>query len=142
MTVNLNKVSKIYCSQRERTPLLTACSSSFARQWIAVAAETDGKAIEFGDRLQFGISAPSAIVMADTALHFGYVAQTIINSIDVDDFEEGIEKLRAFIPDTTLVAALDVVDRDRVLRYKTPWGRSHYEVFGSTLLSFSGNLSA
>ncbi|KAI6134494.1 hypothetical protein EDD17DRAFT_1492744, partial [Pisolithus thermaeus] len=58
--------------------------------------------------------------------------------------EEGIEKLRAFIPDTTLVAALDVVDRDRgrelliertlwiVLRYKTPWGRSHYEVFGST----------
>ncbi|KAI6119880.1 hypothetical protein EDD16DRAFT_1479852, partial [Pisolithus croceorrhizus] len=66
--------------------------------------------------------------------------------------EEGIDKLRAFIPDTTLVAALDVVDRDRgrcpwsadyrdlftertswiVLRYKTPWGRSHYEIFGST----------
>lgn len=71
--------------------------------------------------------------MAETALlHFGYVAQTVINSIDLDNLEEGIDQLRAFIPDTTLVAALDVVDRDRVLRYKAPWGRSHYEVFGST----------
>ncbi|KAI6157768.1 hypothetical protein BKA82DRAFT_4061113 [Pisolithus tinctorius] len=70
--------------------------------------------------------------MAETALHFGYIVQTIINSIDMDNLEEGIDKLRAFIPDTTLVAALDVVDRDRVLRYKTTWGRCHYEVFGST----------
>lgn len=70
--------------------------------------------------------------MAETALHFGYIVQTIINSIDMDNLEEGIDKLRAFIPDTTLVAALDAVDRDRVLRYKTTWGRCHYEVFGST----------
>lgn len=51
--------------------------------------------------------------MAETALHFGYIVQTIINSIDMDNLEEGIDKLRAFIPDTTLVAALDAVDRDR-----------------------------
>ncbi|KAF8844364.1 hypothetical protein BDN67DRAFT_895286, partial [Paxillus ammoniavirescens] len=46
--------------------------------------------------------------------------------------EEGIDKLRTLFPDTTIVAALDLVDRDSVLKYRTPWARCHYEVFSST----------
>ncbi|KAF9241535.1 hypothetical protein BU15DRAFT_87128 [Melanogaster broomeanus] len=60
------------------------------------------------------------------------------------EVEEGIDKLRALFPDNTIVAALDLVDRDNgcsltslvvapsVLKYRTPWGRCHYEVLGST----------
>ncbi|KAH7888730.1 hypothetical protein F5I97DRAFT_1803291, partial [Phlebopus sp. FC_14] len=46
--------------------------------------------------------------------------------------DESVEMLHALLPDGTVVAALDLVDRDSVLKYKTSWGRCHYEVLGST----------
>ncbi|KIJ61331.1 hypothetical protein HYDPIDRAFT_189619 [Hydnomerulius pinastri MD-312] len=70
--------------------------------------------------------------MSETGLHLGHVVQAVLGSIHEDSFEEGLEKLRALFPDTTIVAALDLVDRDNVLKYKTQWGRCHYEVLGST----------
>jgi len=69
--------------------------------------------------------------MAETTLHLGHVVQAVINSVDIDnrkeakpDFgskhshltssivEEGVDKLRSLFPDATLLAALDLVDRD------------------------------
>ncbi|KAF9227410.1 hypothetical protein BS17DRAFT_464135 [Gyrodon lividus] len=70
--------------------------------------------------------------MSAPTLHFGHIVQAVISSIQEDSFEEGIDKLRALFPDTMIVAALDLVDRDNVLKYRTPWGRCHYEVLGST----------
>ncbi|KAH8119556.1 hypothetical protein DFH11DRAFT_1849314 [Phellopilus nigrolimitatus] len=46
--------------------------------------------------------------------------------------EDSIQKLRHFFPDNLLLAALDLIDRERVMRLKTQWGRSFYEVHGST----------
>ncbi|KAI0730327.1 hypothetical protein C8Q72DRAFT_823798 [Fomitopsis betulina] len=57
----------------------------------------------------------------------------VIESIRADTFdEEGLEKLRFLFPDTLLLAALDLIDRDNVVKYKTPWGSIQYEVYGST----------
>ncbi|KAI0662339.1 hypothetical protein C8Q70DRAFT_910210, partial [Cubamyces menziesii] len=35
-------------------------------------------------------------------------------------------------PETLLLGALDLIDRDSVIVYKPPWGRPQYEVLGST----------
>ncbi|KAG8213884.1 hypothetical protein J3R82DRAFT_10628 [Butyriboletus roseoflavus] len=59
-----------------------------------------------------------------------HVVQDVVSSIDEDSLEEGIDKLRALFPDTTLLAALDLVDRESVLKYldavgeiplRSPW---------------------
>lgn len=77
-------------------------------------------------------AAPCTHQMAETTLHLGHVVQAVINSVDIDNLEDGVDKLRSLFPDATLLAALDLVDRDSVMRYKTTWGRYHYEVRGST----------
>ncbi|KLO19454.1 hypothetical protein SCHPADRAFT_818009 [Schizopora paradoxa] len=46
--------------------------------------------------------------------------------------EDDLQKLRQFFPYNLLLAALDLVDRDRVTEYQTTWGRSFYDVYGST----------
>ncbi|EGO00080.1 hypothetical protein SERLA73DRAFT_52884 [Serpula lacrymans var. lacrymans S7.3] len=43
-----------------------------------------------------------------------------------------LERLRSIFPETTIVAALDLVDRACVIKYTSPWGRSYFEVLGST----------
>ncbi|KAG2150570.1 hypothetical protein DEU56DRAFT_35792 [Suillus clintonianus] len=67
-------------------------------------------------------------------LHLRHVLQASIRAFDSDDesFEEGIEMLRAVLPDAMIVAALDIIDREGVMKYKTSWGRHHYEVLGTT----------
>jgi len=70
--------------------------------------------------------------MSTTTPSLGHVVQAVVSAIDEDSLEEGIDKLRALFPDTTLLAALDLVDRESVLKYRTPWGRCYYEVLGST----------
>ncbi|KAI0744217.1 hypothetical protein C8Q80DRAFT_1185610 [Daedaleopsis nitida] len=45
---------------------------------------------------------------------------------------DALEKLRFFFPETLLLGALDLIDRDSVIEYRTAWGRPHYEVLGST----------
>ncbi|KAG1742811.1 hypothetical protein EDB19DRAFT_1633661 [Suillus lakei] len=49
-----------------------------------------------------------------------------------DVVDEGIAMLRAVLPDATIIAALDIIDREGVMKYKTSWGRHHYEVLGTT----------
>ncbi|TCD64188.1 hypothetical protein EIP91_004464 [Steccherinum ochraceum] len=49
-----------------------------------------------------------------------------------DDFEEFLEKLRFFFSENLVLAALDLVDRENVIRLSTPWGYSHFEILGST----------
>ncbi|KAI0746022.1 hypothetical protein C8Q76DRAFT_607010, partial [Earliella scabrosa] len=49
--------------------------------------------------------------------------------------DDSLEKLRFFFPETLLLGALDLIDRDNgehLIEYKTPWGRPQYEVLGST----------
>ncbi|KAH7914106.1 hypothetical protein BJ138DRAFT_1080115 [Hygrophoropsis aurantiaca] len=60
------------------------------------------------------------------------IAEAIILSFSEEEFEASIEKLQVILPDATIIAALDLVDRDNVIKYTTPWGRCHYEVLGST----------
>ncbi|KAI0762101.1 hypothetical protein BD413DRAFT_585527 [Trametes elegans] len=52
------------------------------------------------------------------------------DTLTVDD---AVEKLRFIFPETLFLGALDLVDRDSVLVYKTAWGRPQYEVLGSTV---------
>jgi len=61
------------------------------------------------------------------------VAEAVIASIKPGILgDEAVQKLRSLFPDTLILAALDLVDRDSVIKYTSPWGRSHYEVLGST----------
>jgi len=48
--------------------------------------------------------------------------------------DENWEKLRFFLPDNLILAALDLIDRDNVVKYCAPWGRVQYEVLGSTAM--------
>ncbi|KDQ57442.1 hypothetical protein JAAARDRAFT_95096, partial [Jaapia argillacea MUCL 33604] len=45
--------------------------------------------------------------------------------------DESIEKLRFFAPDNMLLAALDLIDRESVIKYISS-ASTHYEVSGST----------
>lgn len=78
----------------------------------------------------------------------------LYNSSPTDDdaFNDLLDRLRFFLPDNLILAALDLIDRDSgepflgfvgspfyvvragipVIKYITPWGRSQYEVLGST----------
>ncbi|KAH9839295.1 uncharacterized protein C8Q71DRAFT_505589 [Rhodofomes roseus] len=58
---------------------------------------------------------------------------TVLESIRPDTFDEdGLEKLRFLFSDTLVLAALDLIDRESVIKYKKPWGGIQYEVYGST----------
>ncbi|KIP03375.1 hypothetical protein PHLGIDRAFT_243133 [Phlebiopsis gigantea 11061_1 CR5-6] len=46
--------------------------------------------------------------------------------------EEYIDRLKFFFDDNLLLAALDLVDRDNVIKFNTVWGHSKYQVLGST----------
>ncbi|OJA08682.1 hypothetical protein AZE42_01174 [Rhizopogon vesiculosus] len=54
------------------------------------------------------------IEAAQSKLHLRHVLQASIQVFDSDEesFEEGVEMLRAVLPDTTIIAALDLIDRD------------------------------
>ncbi|KAI8993887.1 hypothetical protein BD414DRAFT_411680 [Trametes punicea] len=56
----------------------------------------------------------------------------VIQDLTTDTVNDSLEKLRFFFPETLLLGALDLIDRESVIVYKTPWGRSQYEVLGST----------
>ncbi|KAI0320791.1 hypothetical protein OF83DRAFT_1162215 [Amylostereum chailletii] len=43
-----------------------------------------------------------------------------------------MDKLSFFFPDTLLLAALDLVDRESIVKLVSPWDKCHFEVFGST----------
>ncbi|KAG2113757.1 uncharacterized protein F5147DRAFT_33410 [Suillus discolor] len=46
--------------------------------------------------------------------------------------EEHIEMLRSVLPDTTIIAALDIIYREDVIKYKTSCSQHHCEVLGIT----------
>ncbi|KIJ49557.1 hypothetical protein M422DRAFT_204963 [Sphaerobolus stellatus SS14] len=46
--------------------------------------------------------------------------------------DDSLQALRSLLPDSLIVAALDLIDRAQVLKYNTPWGRHFYKVTGST----------
>ncbi|RPD54735.1 hypothetical protein L226DRAFT_612944 [Lentinus tigrinus ALCF2SS1-7] len=60
------------------------------------------------------------------------ILDQVLEGFTMDTIDDSIEKLRFFFPETLLLAALDLIDRDSVILYKSPWGRPQYEVLGST----------
>ncbi|KAH8994733.1 hypothetical protein EDB86DRAFT_2851699 [Lactarius hatsudake] len=46
--------------------------------------------------------------------------------------DEAVEKLGVLFSDQLLLAALDLIDRDCVIKYVSPWGRHHFSVLGMT----------
>jgi len=68
-----------------------------------------------------------------SSLELSAITEAVIASITPGVLsDETIQKLRFLFPDTLILAALDLVDRESVIKYTSPWGRSHYEVLGST----------
>ncbi|KAH9985809.1 hypothetical protein BJV74DRAFT_846362 [Russula compacta] len=45
--------------------------------------------------------------------------------------DEAIEKLSTLFSEQLLLAALDLIDRDCVVKYISPWDRSHISVLGT-----------
>ncbi|KAH9942476.1 uncharacterized protein BXZ73DRAFT_97885 [Epithele typhae] len=71
--------------------------------------------------------------MADTSgPEFKVILQQVLDEFNEETFEDSLLKLRFFFAETLLLAALDLVDRDSVIMYRTPWGRPQFEVLGST----------
>ncbi|OJT06964.1 Zinc finger SWIM domain-containing protein 7 [Trametes pubescens] len=58
--------------------------------------------------------------------------EEVIQRMTAETLDDSLEKLRFFFPETLLLGALDLIDRDSVIVYNTPWGRPQYEVLGST----------
>lgn len=56
----------------------------------------------------------------------------VISSVQHNNLDDSLEKLRSFFPEKLLLASLDLIDRECVIKYNLPWGRTMYEVFGST----------
>ncbi|KAJ7593861.1 hypothetical protein C8J56DRAFT_422971 [Mycena floridula] len=46
--------------------------------------------------------------------------------------QEKIQQLQALLPDNLIRAALDLIDRENVVKYSSSWGHVHYEVAGTT----------
>ncbi|KAF9464948.1 hypothetical protein BDZ94DRAFT_1189853 [Collybia nuda] len=57
----------------------------------------------------------------------------------VDHAELGVQsmlddlmtKFRSVLPENVIIAALDIIDKENVIKYSTPWSYPHYEVHGS-----------
>ncbi|KAI0295841.1 hypothetical protein B0F90DRAFT_1132845 [Multifurca ochricompacta] len=61
------------------------------------------------------------------------VIRSILDSIEPGNFsDETIEKLGVLFSEQLLLAALDLIDRDCVIKYILPWGSSHFGVLGLT----------
>ncbi|VDC06435.1 unnamed protein product [Peniophora sp. CBMAI 1063] len=55
----------------------------------------------------------------------------VLSTIGPDSLpQDSLERLSLMFSELVLVAALDYIDRDRVIRIVMPWGRTHYEVLG------------
>jgi len=52
-------------------------------------------------------------------------------SREVPPDEDLLKQLRFFFPDALVLAALDIVDRDGVVRYTSPLQRAQYQVMGT-----------
>ncbi|KAN0135400.1 hypothetical protein V8E53_006679 [Lactarius tabidus] len=61
------------------------------------------------------------------------VLHTILETIEPGNLsDETVEKLGVLFSDQLLLAALDLIDRDCVIKYISPWGRHHFSVTGMT----------
>ncbi|KAH9027733.1 hypothetical protein EDB85DRAFT_1974243 [Lactarius pseudohatsudake] len=61
------------------------------------------------------------------------VLNTILETIEPGNLsDEAVEKLGVLFSDQLLLAALDLIDRDCVIKYVSPWGRHHFSVLGMT----------
>ncbi|KAF8262427.1 hypothetical protein EI94DRAFT_1832806 [Lactarius quietus] len=61
------------------------------------------------------------------------VLHTILETIEPGNFsDETLEKLGVLFSDQLLLAALDLIDKDCVIKYVSPWGRHHFSVTGTT----------
>ncbi|KAG5639119.1 hypothetical protein H0H81_006708 [Sphagnurus paluster] len=62
-----------------------------------------------------------------------HIANAIIDSIENQDLsDEHIIKLNSVFPETIVVGALDLLDRENVIKYTTPYCYPQYQVIGST----------
>lgn len=62
-----------------------------------------------------------------------HVLQGILETIEPGNFsDEAMEKLGTLFSEQLLLAALDLIDRHCVIKYVSPWGRSHFSVVGMT----------
>ncbi|KAH9979059.1 hypothetical protein BGW80DRAFT_1282704 [Lactifluus volemus] len=61
------------------------------------------------------------------------ILQAILETIEPGNLpDEAVEKLGVLFSEQLLLAALDLIDRDCVVDYISPWGRSHTCVLGMT----------
>ncbi|KAK0485729.1 hypothetical protein IW261DRAFT_744146 [Armillaria novae-zelandiae] len=61
------------------------------------------------------------------------LADAVIDSVEPTGVtDEALHRLQAVFPDSLILAALDIIDRENVIKYETISGHVHYEVAGST----------
>ncbi|KAJ3478690.1 hypothetical protein NLI96_g9594 [Meripilus lineatus] len=63
---------------------------------------------------------------------FAYGVIESLDSEDTEDVNDYIERLLFIFPESLLLAALDMIDRENIIKFTTPWGYSQYQAFGST----------
>ncbi|KIL65841.1 hypothetical protein M378DRAFT_439381 [Amanita muscaria Koide BX008] len=64
-----------------------------------------------------------------------HVADILIHALDSIESDclsdDTIGELQFFLPENLILAALDLVDHEKVIQYITPWGSRFYQVLGS-----------
>ncbi|EIW82673.1 hypothetical protein CONPUDRAFT_151735 [Coniophora puteana RWD-64-598 SS2] len=121
------------------------------KQWLSLRAARalllDSIHVLFQDfsRGRLGLLSTRNMPAAGESTSIPQVAQALIETFNTDEcktlnfaralkafVEESVQALRGIFPDTTIVAALDLVDRESVIKYITPWSRAHYQVNGTS----------
>ncbi|KAK0461334.1 uncharacterized protein EV420DRAFT_194559 [Desarmillaria tabescens] len=61
------------------------------------------------------------------------VADAIIDSVEPTGVtDDALHRLQAVFPDSLILAALDIIDRENIVKYEVNSGHIYYEVAGST----------
>ncbi|KAK2467887.1 hypothetical protein APHAL10511_000182 [Amanita phalloides] len=62
-----------------------------------------------------------------------HILKSILDSVKSNELsDDTIEILQSLLPENLILAAFDLVDREKVIQYVTAWGGRFYQVLGST----------
>ncbi|KAF8894112.1 hypothetical protein BD779DRAFT_977565 [Infundibulicybe gibba] len=63
------------------------------------------------------------------------LASAVLDLIQPGTLSDGaLFKLQCVIPEKLLTSALDLIDRENVVKLTTPWGRTEYQILGSAAI--------
>lgn len=103
---------------------------------VVVSLSKDKKIVhnlDFADTNNSSAAGPASRLTWMPSAKLLHIADAVIDSAEFDTpSEELVRKLHCIIPENVILAALDLIDCECVIKYTSPQGYPQYEVLGST----------